>query len=281
LAAGATCTIVVQFSQAASATPTGTTTGSVTIKGNVNATSLPVVPLTANSVAATHIATISPNPLAFGNQTVGTTSATQNLTVANTGNSPLAAVAIGGVTTASSPFTRVTTGAFPGNAPNCGTTLAVGASCTVKVRFAPTAVGNAGATVTVGYTAPTGATPSASLTGTGVAALVSFTGATNPGALSGNTLAFGNQPGTVSSTVTVKVLGASPVTFGTATVSGTRFSKGTVPADTCSGHTVAGGGTCTITVNFNGTGTTPRTGTLTVVDSTGAAIAVALNLTGS
>jgi hypothetical protein len=76
----------------------------------------------------------------------------------------------------------------------------------------------------------------------------------------------------------VQVVGSGSVSFGTAAVTGTRFSKG---ADTCSGHTVAGSGTCTITVNFNGTGNTPRTGTLAVIDSTGAAIAAALSLTGS
>jgi len=282
LAAGATCTIRIQFSQVAGTSATGLTMGSVTIKGNTNLTSLPNVTLTANSVAATHIATISPNPLAFGNQTVGTTSATQNLTVANTGNSALANLTIAGVTTATSPFTRVTTGAFPANAPNCaaGTTLAVGASCTVKVRFAPTVAGSPTATVTVGATILDAPPPPhlATLTGTGVAPLVSFTGATNPGSLSGNTLAFGNQPGTVSSTVTIKVVGGGQVVFGTATVAGTRFNKG---ADTCSGNTVAAGGTCTIEVNFNGAGNTNRTGTLAVVDSTGTAIAPVLNLTGS
>jgi len=187
---------------------------------------------------------------------------------------------IAGVTTTTVPFTRVVTGGFPGNAPNCGATLAVGASCTVKVAFAPTAAGSASATVTVGGMGATHPVPSvsATLTGTGVAPLVAFTGATNPGALAGNTLAFGNQPGPVASTLTLKVVGSSSVTFGNATVAGNRFSKG---ADTCSGHTVAGSGTCTITVNFNGTGTTNRTGTLTVIDSTGAAIAAALNLTGS
>jgi hypothetical protein len=96
--------------------------------------------------------------------------------------------------------------------------------------------------------------------------------------LAGNTLAFGNQPGTVSSMVTLTVAGSGSVTFGSATVAGNRFSKG---ADTCSGHTVAGGSTCTITVNFNGTGAFNRTGTVTVIDSTGAAIAPSLNLTGS
>jgi len=60
---------------------------------------------------------------------------------------------------------------------------------------------------------------------------------------------------------------------------GSRFTKG---VDTCSGKPVAAGATCTITVNFNGAGTNnTQTGTLTVVNSTGAAIAPTLNLTGS
>jgi len=51
LAAGATCTIGVRFSQPASSTPTGITTGTLTVKGNGNQTALPAVPLKANSVA--------------------------------------------------------------------------------------------------------------------------------------------------------------------------------------------------------------------------------------
>ena len=118
---------------------------------------------------------------------------------------------------------------------------------------------------------------SSALTGTGTAPRVAFTAATLPGTLSGNTLAFGNQTGTASSTVTVKA-GASAVTFGTAAVSGNRFSKG---ADTCSGVTVAANATCTITVNFNGTGNTNRTGSVSVVDSSGTALVAPLALTGS
>jgi hypothetical protein len=273
LGAGATCTIVVQFSPTAVGTPTGT----VTISGNAGLTVLPAVQLTGTAVAPTYTVSVTPGSLAFGNDTAGTTSATQNLTVKNTGNSAIGGMAITGV---AAPFTRVTNGGFPGSAPNCGANLAVGASCTVKVAFAPTAAGSASASLTVGGTGATHPVPSVSvpLTGTGVAPLVSITGATNPGTLAGNTLAFGNQPGPVSSTVTLNVVGSGSVTFGTASVAGNRFSKGT---DTCSGHTVTGGSSCTITVNFNGTGFTPRTGTLTVIDSTGAAIAATLNLTGS
>jgi hypothetical protein len=273
LAAGATCTIVVQFLP----TAVGSPTGSVTISGNGGSTVLPAVQLKGSGVTPTYTASIGPSPVAFGNETVGTTSATQNLTVTNTGNSALGGMGIAGV---NAPFTRVTNGGFPANAPNCTATLAVGASCTVKVAFAPTAAGAASATVVVGGTGATHPTNSASaaLTGTGVAPRVTFTSATNPGALSGNTLAFGNQPGTVSSTLTLKVGAAGSVAFGTAAVSGNRFSKG---ADTCSGHTIAANASCAITVTFNGSGNTNRTGTLTVIDSTGAAVAAALNLTGS
>jgi hypothetical protein len=273
LTAGATCTIVVQFLPGTAAVLTGT----VTITGTGGAPSLPAVQLGGTGVPPTYTASINPGTLAFGNETVGAASATQNLTIANTGNSALGGMSVTGI---AAPFTRVTNGGFPANAPNCGAALAVGASCTVKVAFVPTAAGAVSATVTVGGTGATHPTPSvsATLTGTGVAPLVTFSSATNPGTLSGNTLAFGNQTGAVSSTVTVQVVGSGSVSFGTAAVTGTRFSKG---ADTCSGHTVAGSGTCTITVNFNGTGNTPRTGTLAVIDSTGAAIAAALSLTGS
>ncbi len=277
LGAGATCTIVVQFLP----TAVGTPTGSVTISGNGGLTVLPAVQVKGTAVTPTYTVSVTPGSLAFGNETAGTTSATQNLTIQNTGNSAIGGMTITGV---AAPFTRVTNGGFPGGAPNCGATLAVGASCTVKVAFAPTAAGSASATLTVGGTGATHPVPSvtAMLTGTGVSPLVTFGPATNPGSLSGNTLAFGNQPGPVSSTVTLNVVGTGSVTFGTATVSsggfGGRFNKG---ADTCSGQTIAGGGSCAITVNFNGTGNTPRTGTLTVIDSTGAAIAATLNLTGS
>jgi uncharacterized repeat protein (TIGR01451 family) len=106
---------------------------------------------------------------------------------------------------------------------------------------------------------------------------VSFTAATPPGTLGGGALNFGNPAGTVSSTLTLTVSSAS-VTFGTAAVSGSnRFTKG---ADSCSGATVAAGGTCTITVNFNGAGTTTRNGTLSVPDD-GAGSPQTLSLTGS
>jgi hypothetical protein len=108
---------------------------------------------------------------------------------------------------------------------------------------------------------------------------VTFTSASF-GTLSGGTLAFGNLAnGNYSSTVTLTIGGAAPVTFGTLTVtnsSGSGFTKG---ADTCSGQTVAVGGTCTVTINFNGNANSQKTGTLTVPDN-GAGNPQTLALTG-
>jgi len=82
------------------------------------------------------------------------------------------------------------------------------------------------------------------------------------------TLAFGNQTGAVSSTVTLRNSGTAPINFTSATVGnviGTAFSK---TADTCSGATVPVGSTCTVTVQFVGpAGNSVRVGSLTMVDN--------------
>ncbi|MFJ6215696.1 discoidin domain-containing protein [Streptomyces sp. NPDC092296] len=80
--------------------------------------------------------TASPSALGFGSQTVGTTSAAQAVTVTNTGS---AAASLSSVA-ASGDFSQTN---------NCGTALAVNASCTVNVRFTPTASGARTGSVTI------------------------------------------------------------------------------------------------------------------------------------
>jgi len=116
------------------------------------------------------VASVTGGPLAFGNAAITTTSAAQNLTLHNTGGSPLT-----GITVAiTAPFSRSNTGAFPAGAPNCGATLAAAGNCTIKVVFSPTV---AGATLGSGtITASVAVTGSpVALTGTGIAAVVSAT----------------------------------------------------------------------------------------------------------
>jgi len=107
----------------------------------------------------TAAATVSPSSLAFGSQLLSTVSATQTVTVSNTGTGPLTitGISIGGVNYAQ--FVQSN---------NCPSTLNPGASCTVGVRFAPNWVPanpNMSATVNVNVATP-GTAKTVALTGT-------------------------------------------------------------------------------------------------------------------
>lgn len=278
VAAGATCTIVIGFTPAS----TNAVSGTVTISGNGGLTVLPAVQLTGKGVAATFKATVSPNPLAFGNQ-LRNTSATKSLMLTNTGNAGLSGLGytLGNGGTNSTTFTH----SNGSSGDTCGNTLAAGASCTYVVQFSPVnSTGSVQRTLTITGNNVVMITGSpATMTGNGVAAAVSFTSANGAATLNGGgtTLDFGNDSTPVTSTVTVKV-GSAPVSFGAASVSSSNATTGfTKGADTCSGNTKSAGATCTIAINFNAPGgNSSRTGTLTVIDSAGSLIVVPLNITG-
>jgi hypothetical protein len=98
--------------------------------------------------------------VSFANQNIGTTSAAQTLTLSNTGT---AALSISGIAVTGS-------NAADFNATNsCGTSVAVGASCTISVTFTPTSAGARSASVSVSDNAP-GSPHSAALSGTGITA---------------------------------------------------------------------------------------------------------------
>jgi hypothetical protein len=122
------------------------------------------------SAPAAPVLSVTPTSLAFGNQATGTTSATQNLTLHNTGSAAGAGIAVA----ITAPFTRVTTGAFPAGVPNCGVALPPGANCTIKVAFAPTTTGPANGTATITANVAVSGSP-VTLTGMGVAPVVAAT----------------------------------------------------------------------------------------------------------
>ncbi len=135
--------------------------------GSVN-----VANLVNNWVAAVGVpsAGLSPQLLTFPTQTDGTTSAAQNLTLLNSGTGALtiSSISIGGANASS--FAQTNT---------CGTSLALGKSCTISVTFKPTAAGSLTATLTVTDNSGNVAnsTQSATLNGTGssVATPTTFT----------------------------------------------------------------------------------------------------------
>jgi hypothetical protein len=132
-----------------------------------NAVDAGAVELQAPAIA---IANVTGGPLAFGNVPINTVSASQNLTLHNTGGASLTGIAL----TFTGPYSRIDTGAFPGAAPDCGTTLAAGANCTIKVVFSPTALGAAPGSLAIGASVPVSGS-AVTLGGTGVAQVLSAT----------------------------------------------------------------------------------------------------------
>jgi hypothetical protein len=98
----------------------------------------------------------SPSSVSFGGVNVGSTSAAQNVTVTNTGTAGASNVAV----SVSGPFSQSNT---------CGGSIAAGASCTVSVKFTPTAAGSASGSVSVASNAA-GSPLTVALSGTGVSA---------------------------------------------------------------------------------------------------------------
>jgi YD repeat-containing protein len=193
---------------------------------------------------------LSPSSLAFGNQVVGTTSATQMVTVTNTGNSALSITSI----VPSSGFTQSN---------NCGASLAGNASCTLTVAFAPTAIGLVNGLVTVSYS------------GTQSTIVVSGTGAQI--GLSPSSLAFGNQVvGTTSATqmVTVTNTGNSALSI-TSIVPSSGFTQ----SNNC-GASLAGNASCALTIAFAPTATGLVNGLVTISYS-GSQSTIAVSGTGT
>ena len=156
VAAGASCTINVTFTPAA----TGTRTGTLTITDNASGSPQTVgLTGTGGSVSAPAVS-LSPTNLTFASQTVGTTSTAQAVTLSNTGSAPLSITSIA--------ITGTNAGDF-GQTNNCGTSVAAGASCAINVRFTPTATGTRTGTLTITDNAPD-SPESASLSGPGASA---------------------------------------------------------------------------------------------------------------
>ena len=234
-------------------TATGTRTGAVTITDNASPATQ-TVSLTGTGIAP--VVSLSPTSLTFPAQAVGTSSSAQSVTLKNTGSATLSITSI----TVSGDFSQTNT---------CGSSVAVGASCTLSVTFKPTAAGTRTGAVTITDNASP-ATQTVSLTGTGTGPVVS---------LSPTSLTFPAQRvGTSSSaqSVTLKNTGSAGLTITSITVSG-DFSQ----TNTC-GSSVAASASCTLSVTFKPTATGTRTGAVTITDNANPATqTVSLTGTGS
>jgi len=244
LAGGASCTISVTFTPTAA----GARTGTITITDSV-ASSPQKVTLTGNGVTGL-AATVSPTSLSFGNQTQGTTSAAQSVTLTNTGSGTLTITGFSFAGTNPSDFTLSSTGCKQSQS------LAVGASCTFGIAFAPQTVGNRSATLQI--TDNSAQSPrSVTLTGVGLAPPTV--------ALSPTSLNFAAQiVGSTSPGQSVTLTTSGSGTLAIVSISTTTSDFGA--SNNC-GNSVAGGATCTITVTFTPTAAGGRAGTIVIASN--------------
>ena len=204
------------------------------------------IPLLTAASSAMPAMTLNPTSLTFPAQAVATASAAQPITVTNTGNAPLT------ITQA------VTTGDFNESDTCVGPAIAVGATCTVQVKFLPTATGTRTGVLTV-YGNVSGGQATAALSGTGTAAAtiilapitVSYS-ATNVGATSAV------QNITISNTGGVTVMLQTPAVT----------ASFAITANTC-GPSLASSVGCTVSVAFQPTASGTQTGSFSITDSVG------------
>jgi hypothetical protein len=201
--------------------------------------------LTAASLAQPAI-TISPASLTFPAQQAQTQSPAQTITVTSSGNAP---VTFG---------TPTITGDFAETDTCAGQTLAVGATCTLQIVFAPTTTGTRTGLLTL-YANISGGQATVVLNGTGTA----------PSSIVLTPLSLTFAATIVNQTsaaqiITVANTGGSAATLQTPVITG-DFS---ISANTCTA-TLAASTACSIAIVFTPTASGARTGTLSVTDSAG------------
>ena len=241
VAAGASCTLTVAFQPSSM----GDSSGTLTIQTAAGAKTAAL-----HGVGIQQSQSVSAGSLSFGAVSVGESSAAQSVTLTNTGNVALPIQSI---------YTRGTFAA----ASNCGTSVAIGASCLVNVTFTPTSMG---ASTGLLYIQSNADTTTVSLGGTGLQGIASA---------SPTSLTFGNQAigGTsAAQTVTLSNPGNASVTLAAPSVAA-PFAMTT----TC-GSSLAANSSCSYSVTFTPTAGGSTTGTLSIPTNAGTQ---SISLTGA
>jgi hypothetical protein len=193
------------------------------------------------------VVTLSVTKLTFPKRVLGTTSPAKLVKLTNTGTGTLNITSI------------TISGDFAISTKTCGSTVAAGASCTVSVTFTPTAINTRTGTLTFTDDANP-ATQTVALSGVGTAISLS------PTSLNFGTLAVGTT--SAAKSITVHNAGTSTVTFTGFSIGGTNPGDYLISANTC-GASLAGGGSCTVSLQFKPTAAGTRKGTLRVADNGG------------
>lgn len=261
LPASSSCTVGVVFNPGAA----GSRTGTLSISHGGLTTPV-TISLTGTGAAAAQ-ATISLNAasLNLGSQVVGVAGTAQTVTVSNTGAAALnfSGIALSGAAAADFAI---------GGSCAVGTAVAASGSCTVTVRFTPSATGNRAATLVLASNASNGSA-SVSLGGTGVAS------AAPAAALGATSVSFGSVA--VGSSAAARTVSLS--NSGTAALAIQSIqASGPFTQNSDCGASLAASASCTISVVFTPTGAGAASGSLTVTsNAAGSPQAVSLSGTGA
>ena len=254
LAANTDCPLQVEFAP----TTAGVFTGQLTLTDSAGTQTVQL----SGTAVAPPTDTLNPPAaasLAFAATPESQLSASQSVTVTNSGGMPLTAIAV----SISGQFQQTN---------NCGTQLAAGAVCTISVIFAPTQLGALSGTLTISDALKT---QTVSLGGTGVAPPVF--------SVTPSSLTFTNQqPGVASAaqTLTIGNAGASPMANIGFAFTGSASASYSVSSTTC-GALLNSGTSCTAQIVFTPSATGSSAAALLVSSSTTGVAGVSIPLNGS
>src|SRR5712691_5054839 len=247
LAPSASCTISVVFKP----TLGGQRTAGVAITSDARG-SAPVVTLSGTGLAVG--LDLSTSLLIFNNQTVGTTSAAQTVTLSNSGATAVSITSI----TANGDYAQTNT---------CNNSVAASSNCAIRVTFTPTGTGTR--TGSISIVSSDSSTPlTVNLTGTGVVVTLSL----SPASLTFNDQKVGTS--SQAQSILLTDTGGAPLTINSIVPSGDFLET-----NNC-GTGLATGPGCTISVTFMPTAAGTRTGAITITSNAQGSPHTA-NLTGN
>jgi Abnormal spindle-like microcephaly-assoc'd, ASPM-SPD-2-Hydin/Beta-propeller repeat len=240
---GGTCTVAVNFAPLSS----GAKSASLTFNDNA-AGSPQIVAFSGTGIAP--VAQISTGSLTFAQETVGTTSTAQNVTLSNPGNAPLTIISI--TMTGADPSDFIETN-------HCSSNVGANGSCVLNISFTPTGVGNRTAILSISDNA-IGSPQTVTLTGTAVQTAASL----EPTSFNFPLVQLAQTP-SQPTPITVMNNGT-----GVLAITGISFA-GANPGDfsetdTCHGN-IGASATCSIQVTFKPMAAGARSATLTVADN--------------
>lgn len=258
--AGGSCTITV------TATPTSAGAFSASLNLASNASNgAATIGLGGTASAAAPALAANPAAVAFGTQTVGAAAGTQVVTVTNRGN---VAVTFSSVAVSGAASISLASG-------GCSGSLAVAASCTVSLSFAPAAEGNVSATLLLRSNAPDLAV---AITGTGTSAAVARPVLSETAPIGFADTQVGRQ--SAAHRLTLNNNGSAALKIGSLVLGGSNPADFALAGSCVTGASVSPGASCTIDASFQPGGAGARAADLLLVTDGGVQFNVQLSGNG-